>query len=78
MSRLAIEVKSGVFVSNANARIREKIWLKIVDKWDVAAIMLYSTNTEQGYKLCSHGNPDREILDFDGIQLLSKPLKKKK
>jgi CRISPR-associated protein Cas2 len=35
--------------------------------------MLYQTNNEQGYGIRSHGDPDKEVIDFDGIMLLTKP-----
>ena len=75
MSRLAIEIKPGVFVATIGARVRDKLWQKICDEWKLSAIMLHSSNTEQGYILKSFGDPDREVIDFDGIQLLSKPKK---
>ena len=76
MSRLAIEVKSGVFVATINARVRDKLCDRIVKEWHLNALMLYSTNTEQGYVIRSNGDPEREVVDFDGICLLSKPIKK--
>ena len=76
MSRLTIEVKSGVFVGTLSARVRDKLWDKIVTKWNLNAIMIYSTNNEQSYFIRSNGDPDREVIDFDGIALLSKPNKK--
>lgn len=76
MSRLAIEVKSGVFVATLSARVRDKLWDKIVNKWNLNAIMIYSASNEQSYSIRSNGDPDREIIDFDGISLLSKPNKK--
>lgn len=73
MSRLAIELKPGVFVASINARVRDRIWKKISEEWKSDAIMLYSSNTEQGYGIRSHGDPSREIIDFDGLLLMSKP-----
>lgn len=75
MSRIAIEVKSGVFVATLNARVRDKLWEKITKKWDLKSIMIYSSNTEQSYSIRVHGDTTREMIDFDGISLLSKPTK---
>jgi CRISPR-associated protein Cas2 len=72
MSRLTLEVKAGVFVGTFNARVRDKLWERITKEWNVNAIMLYQTNTEQGYGIRSHGDPDKEVIDFDGIMLLTK------
>ncbi len=78
MSRLAIEVKSGVFLADINSRVRDKLWERIVDTWNLNAIMVYSTNTEQSYGIRVNGDPERSVVDFDGISLLSKPVKKHK
>lgn len=78
ISRLAIEIKPGVFVSTINARVRNKIWERICSKWNLDAIMIHSAATEQGYKIRTHGDPERELVDFDGICLLSKPKRSKK
>jgi CRISPR-associated protein Cas2 len=78
MSRLAIEVKAGVFVSNINSRVRDKLWTKICDDWSLNAIMIFQTNNEQSYSIRVNGDPDRSVIDFEGIQLLSKPIKKER
>lgn len=73
MSRLAIEIKSGVFLASVNSRLRDKLWDRITTQWNLDAIMVYSAKTEQSYGIRVHGNPKREVIDFDGITLLSKP-----
>ncbi len=78
MSRLAIEIKSGVFLADINARVRDKLWEKISNAWNLNAIMIFSTNNEQSYGIRMNGDPDRSVVDFDGISLLSKPVKKHK
>ena len=76
MSRLAIEFKPGVFVANINARVRDKIWKKIEKKWRVDAIMIYTTNNEQGYAVLKSKDPTRKVVNFDGIYLSSHVYKK--
>ena len=78
MSRLAIEVKSGVFLADVNSRVRDKLWDRIIASWNLNAIMIFSTNTEQSYGIRVNGDPERSVIDFDGISLLSKPVKKHK
>lgn len=72
MSRLAIEVKAGVFVATINARVRDILWHKICAEWNLNALMIYTTNREQGYALRSHGDPKREAVDLDGASLLAR------
>jgi len=78
MSRLAIELKSGVFLADISTRVREKLWEKITITWRLNAIMIYSARTEQSYKICISGEPDKTIVNFDGILLLSKTVKLKR
>jgi len=69
MSRLTIEPKANVFIGNVNARIRDKLWQKVVEKWDVPALMIYTTNVEQGYKIRIHKDPARDVYESDGVCL---------
>ena len=78
MSRLAIEVKTGVFLASIGARVRDKLWERIVNKWNLNAIMVYSTNTEQSYGIRVNGDPERSVINLEGISLLSRPVKKNK
>jgi len=77
MSRLAIELKSGVFLADLSTRVREKLWEKIIIDWGLAAIMVYSANTEQSYSIRISGEPKKTVIDLDGLLLLSNPVKKK-
>ncbi len=76
MSRLAIELKPGVFLSDIGSRVREKLWKKISLEWGLDAIMIYSSNTEQSYRICINGSPKKQVVNLDGIQLLSNPSRK--
>lgn len=78
ISRLAIEIKTGVFVADINRRVRDKLWTKIADKWCLDAIMIFSTNKEQSFDIRMNGFPGRQVIDFDGLKLISKPVKKTK
>jgi CRISPR-associated protein Cas2 len=77
MSRLAIEFKPGVFISNINARVRDKIWEKIVNVWLLDAIMIYTTNNEQGYSVRMNKNPSRNVINNEGIFLSEHTIEKK-
>ena len=69
MSRLALEVKPGVFISTMGARVRDKLWIKITEKWKLDSLLIYSTNNEQGFNIRSYGNTSREVIDFEGLLL---------
>lgn len=69
MSRLTIELHPGVFVGNISRRVREKLWDKITEKWNADSLLLWTTNTEQGYAALSNGDPSRELVDIEGLTL---------
>lgn len=71
LTRWLMEVKPGVLVGNISAMVREKLWDKVnQDSERRGAILLYSMNTEQGFAMKMCGEPKRQIVDFDGIQLI--------
>ncbi|WP_241686906.1 type I-E CRISPR-associated endoribonuclease Cas2e [Leptospira stimsonii] len=69
MSRLTLELKAGVYAGNINRRVREKLWEKIITDWKSNALMIYTTNNEQGYAALSNGDTTREIVEIEGMIL---------
>ena len=69
MSRLTIELKAGIFVGNFGRRVREKLWNRIVNEWKIDGLMIYTTNTEQGFYALSNGDTSRQIKSIEGILL---------
>lgn len=74
ITRWMIEMKTGVFVGNISALVREKLWEHICAKTKGgSAMLLQSASNEQGYSIRSHGNTSRKIRDFDGLCLVTVP-----
>jgi len=79
LSRWLVEPRSGVFVGNTSAMVRDKLWemvcsrLRRAAKLDGGAIMLWSTNNEQGFAIKTYGRTDRQLVDYDGLMLVLKP-----
>jgi len=73
ITKWLIEAKAGVFVGNANARIREIIWQKVENSknTEASALMIYTDNTEQGYSMKMCGSPRRYIVDFEGLTFVA-------
>lgn len=75
LSRWLFEVHTGVFVGKASARVRDKLWERIID-WSgpqTAAIMVEpDTQEEQGFRLRLHGTPDYVIRNKDGLKLVTR------
>lgn len=70
LSRWLIEINTGVFVGNLNAKIRDAIWDRICDNIkNGKASMAYHTNGEQKLDFRIH-NTDWEPIDYDGIKLV--------
>lgn len=75
LTRWFVEPKTGVFVGNVSALVRDLIWEKICDKAPTGgAIMLHNSNTEQGYAVRTHGDTSSELVSWEGLSLFRKPL----
>lgn len=71
MTRWLLEVKSGVLVGKVSALVREKLWEKVTrDRTVSGALLLYSSDSEQGFRMELHGDPKRTVVDLDGVQLI--------
>ena len=71
LTRWLLEVKPGVFVGKTSAAVREKLWEKVQRDADAdGALLLYSSDSEQGFRMELHGDPKRTIVDLDGVQLI--------
>lgn len=71
LSRWLFEVKAGVFTGKVSALVREELWQYVADKVGTgSALMIYSTNNEQGFSAKSLGNRTRTLEDIDGLLLV--------
>ena len=71
LTRWLMEVRPGTFAGNISALVRQKIWDKVYnDKNKNGALMLYSTNNEQGFFIQMCGDPKRTVTDIEGVQLI--------
>lgn len=72
LTRFMTELRASVFVGDIPANTREQIWKYLEAQSDIDAIMIYNSNTEQGFSFKSTGSPSRKFKDWDGIQLLTR------
>ena len=72
LTRWMIEVRPGIFVGSLNAMVRDKIWEQISNYDTKGALMVYLYNNEQGYQIKMLGDPTRQIIDLDGLQLIKR------
>lgn len=71
LTRWMLETKAGVFVGTVSATVRDRLWDKVTTQSiEGGAIMIYSSDTEQGFRLEMHGSPRRQIIDIEGVYLI--------
>ena len=75
LSRWLNEPKSGVFVGNVSARVRDELWGLATRKVKDGSVMQVWTDTAcpQGYRCRSYGKASRQLVDFEGIVLVRTP-----
>lgn len=78
LTRWLIEPHAGVFVGHVSALVRDKLWEKCCDKLkEGGVVQLWATNNEQRFTIRSFGATHRDVVDFDGLQLIRLPLTEK-
>ncbi len=71
LTRWLLEPKACVFVGRVSGMVRDRLWEKACGKAkDGACIMMYSSNTEQGFQVRTWGTTARTIEDFEGLFLV--------
>lgn len=85
LTRWMIQPRAGVFVGTVSALVRDKLWERVVRSLQDAkprksrrqrgAMMIYTTNTEQGFAIRVFGETDRWIKDFEGLLLVKSPFR---
>jgi CRISPR-associated protein Cas2 len=73
LSRWMIEPQRGVFVGSVSGMVRDRLWDMAclgAAKRVGGAMMLYDSPTEQGFRLRTFGDTDREIVDCEGLFLV--------
>lgn len=74
LTRWLLEPKTGVFVGHVSARVRDKLWDKCSQAKHIGGVtQIWSTNNEQRFKMRMLGDTQREVVDFDGLQLIRIP-----
>ncbi|NUQ01434.1 MAG: type I-E CRISPR-associated endoribonuclease Cas2 [Armatimonadetes bacterium] len=71
LSRWMIEPRTGVFVANLSAMVRDQLWERVqAQPPPVAAMLIVGARNEQHFEIRIHGDPSREVLDCEGLQLV--------
>jgi CRISPR-associated protein Cas2 len=71
LTRWMVELRAGVFVGDLSAMVRDKLWEMICVKVHGGAGMLvHNAASEQGFAIRYVGEPSREVVDFEGLNLI--------
>jgi CRISPR-associated protein Cas2 len=71
LSRWLVEPHPGVFLGHVNAMVRDLLWKRCCeDCRDGGIIQMWSVNNEQRFAVRVYGDTRREIVDFEGVQLV--------
>lgn len=74
LSRWLQEVRAGVFVGHVSKRVRDNLYDKCTKTAPNSGVMqIWSSDTEQRYRVRSNGLTSRDIIEHDGIKLVQVP-----
>jgi CRISPR-associated protein Cas2 len=74
LTRWMLELHAGVFVGTLSALVREKLWELVCSKMaGGAGLLVYSTNTEQGFAMRLWGATSKVPVEYEGLTLIRTP-----
>ena len=67
-----MEPKTGVFLGNPSARVRDELWARALKatKGNGSVFQVWSDKNPQGFSYRQSGIGDREFVDFEGLALV--------
>nr|WP_290665152.1 type I-E CRISPR-associated endoribonuclease Cas2e [Ardenticatena sp.] len=75
LTRWLLEPHPGVFVGHVSARVRDRLWNKCIESHGSGGVIqIWSTNTEQRFRMRMHGTTRRRLVEVEGLQLIAIPL----
>lgn len=75
LTRWLIEPRSGVFIGHVSGMVRDKLWEKCCQGAKTGGVLqAWSTNNEQRFTIRMAGHTRRQIVDFEGLQLVRQDL----
>ena len=77
LTKWILEIHPGVFVGRVSARIREKLWDRVLGSSGTGrATMVYPADNEQRLEF-KINNADWEPVDYEGVRLIYRPVNRK-
>ena len=67
-----LQLRAGLYVGKLSTRMRDEIWAMIVGIRDLefSAVLIYSTNSEQGFSMRTFGKNRRKVVKTNGLELI--------
>src|SRR5205823_4840574 len=79
LSRWLIEVRPGTFLGNPSQRVRDELWKKVTNRPPLGYVLqIWSTPNPQGYDYRQYGSGKRQLVDFEGLALVTSVKKTRK
>jgi len=73
LTKWLMEIATGVYVGRVSARVRDKLWDRVVETCAGGrAVLVFAANNEQRMDFRVHGET-WEPIDFDGLKLMLRP-----
>jgi CRISPR-associated protein Cas2 len=72
LSRWLLEPKTGVFLGNPSARVRDELWATAIKKAKDSGVVMqiWTDQNPQGFSYRQFGERDRRFIDLDGLALV--------
>jgi len=72
LSRWLLEPKTGIFLGNPSARVRDELWKRALTaiKGKGSVLQVWSDKNPQGFSYRQCGESNREFVDFEGLSLI--------
>ncbi|QDU60461.1 CRISPR-associated endoribonuclease Cas2 [Planctomycetes bacterium Pan216] len=70
-----IEPRAGTFLGRMSARVRDELWAKAIDgAKGGTCVQIWRANTEQGFAYRVFGEPQRRLVDIEGLHLVARTI----
>lgn len=67
-----VQPQTGIYVGHLSGRIRDRLWERVCEEIDLkggAGVLIHPSNSEQGYAIRTHGQTQKDFVDFEGLIL---------
>ncbi|WP_431868136.1 type I-E CRISPR-associated endoribonuclease Cas2e [Nocardiopsis eucommiae] len=71
LTRWMVEPQAGLYIGTMAARVRDRLWELVSESVEEgSAVCAHPTDNEQRFVVKTAGESRREVVDFDGLQLI--------